>query len=659
MAGKEQKSASYQRSKLLGRARVASFPLVTGFKSGYRNREDITTLPPGVLVTGSQNVLTNTSQRVGIVKGYVLDGQRDTSGNPILSSYDWQRHTGDERHLRGGFDVLNSLGKLQYRYVASAGDKWNGNTFTAGQVYWIDLMTGLGNGTDDTGVRFRFAEFWDFSNELKSMLLFVNQTSNIFMWTGGVTTAASYTANTITKTGTKTWAQEGFLNTATYTRQVLINGTAYTYTGGAGTTTLTGVAPDPSGEPVQSVVTQNVVTTANSAISGIPASFQNDLIATVLNQVYLGGAQDNSVYVSKTNSFLDFTFSSPRAVGQGALLTLDAVPTAFAPESDSLFISAGLDFWYQTQFTLDANTNKQALNVTRLKTTARQASMRQEATTKIKNNIFYLSNEPITNSLGTAQNYLNDPQAQDLSFSIVNDMDAYDLTDASCYFHKKYAYLCVPKESLLRVYNMTDDGSVDVKTGNLIQNHYWEAPIGYAMSLLAVIEGDLYGHSYQSSNTFRLFDGYDFDGNTYEAIAAFSFENSGSRNFQKVSTSAFTEGYITSNTTLKQTLQDELTGGTTRDFIISGADTTIVQQPDDVASLGKDSLGKHSLGGEDVFTDQVTNPPKFRVYKTYNPKPYFEEQVRYSSLGVNQVWEIVAFGTDAKPASELPTQISE
>lgn len=690
---KPKQPATYNHSRQLGKAKANEFQFIKDFNRGYRNREDVTTLPQGVLVAGSQNVLTNTFQRVGAVKGFVLDGQRDTSGDPILSSYDWLRHTGDERHLRAGFAVQSALGKLQYRYVASAGDYYNGTTFTDGQVYWIDLMTGLGdlvtpdlleqssstdlvlesgsagdielanNGTADAStakVRFRFAEFWD-DTELLSMLLFVNSSSDIFMWTGGVATLKSATSNTLTLSGTDTWAQLGFLTGSTYTRQVLINGTIYSYTGGADTLVLTGVTPDPSGEVVNSVVTQNVVTVANSSITGLPAAFTNYIIKSLDNQVYVSATNRNEVYVSKVGTFMDFTFASPRAVGEGAILTLDSVPTAMIAQEQEMNISAGKDYWYVTQFRLSSDNALEDLSVQRVKTTSRQAAQSQEMTGKIKNNIFFVSFEPVVNQFGTQQNYLLSPQMQDLSFPIVNDLNAYDLTDASVFFFQKFAYVCVPKEGLMRVYNMTDEAALDLSTAAQTKgsNFYWEAPILYSMSLLSVIDGELYGHSYQSSNTFKLFSGYDFDGNTYECIANFSFENSGERHVRKASNSLFVEGYITSNTTLTATLQRELTGGSIADFPISGADTAIVQQPADVASLGKESLGKHSLGGEDVFTNPATNPPKFRVYKTFPRTPYFEEQKRFSSLGVNQVWELVSTGTDAMTTYENPSDITE
>lgn len=56
------------------KAKIKEFKLISDFPLGYRNREDKTNLPPGVLIEGSQNVLTDVTGRVGITKGYVLDG---------------------------------------------------------------------------------------------------------------------------------------------------------------------------------------------------------------------------------------------------------------------------------------------------------------------------------------------------------------------------------------------------------------------------------------------------------------------------------------------------------------------------------------------------------------------------------------------------------
>ena len=148
--------------------RENDFDLVSEFK-GYRHKEDITNLPPGYLIPGSQNVLTSTGgDKLTSRLGYTLDGQSDTSLAGVLGSYDWLTHSGFQRNIR----VAN--GKIQVRYVAAAGDKYLSNTFTAGQVYWLDLMT-------TTSDYVNFADWWDTTN-LYSLLLFVNRTTNVFVF---------------------------------------------------------------------------------------------------------------------------------------------------------------------------------------------------------------------------------------------------------------------------------------------------------------------------------------------------------------------------------------------------------------------------------------------------------------------------------------------
>jgi len=65
------------------------YTLVSDYKWGYRNLEDVTNLVPGVMITGSQNVFTNVSSRIEARKGYVVDGQVNNDATPITASFDW------------------------------------------------------------------------------------------------------------------------------------------------------------------------------------------------------------------------------------------------------------------------------------------------------------------------------------------------------------------------------------------------------------------------------------------------------------------------------------------------------------------------------------------------------------------------------------------
>jgi len=609
---------------------LSDFTVISDFL-GYRNKEDKTNLPPGFIVSGSYNVLSTTGGRFGVRRGYTIDGQADSTVEGITASYDWERHTGDERHVRAG----NS--KTQYRYVATAGDKWNGNTFTDGQVYWIDLQTSL------TSTALNFAEFWDFNTELKGFLLWVDGTSKIYEWTGGVTTAASYTVNTITKSGTTTWAEEGFYSGATST--VVINGTTYTYTGGASTTTLTGVTPDPSGEPVQSVVHQGIKTTNNSSMTGLPASFANAIIGNFRNQIYVGSFVNNSVYISKVNNYKDYSYTTPRVVGEGALLTLDAPPRAFVPQENNMYISAGKNQWYATQFVLSSDNQNESIDIQRLKTSPQQGARSQAAITKIKNSVVFLNFETSMDELGriVTENLVT-PDARNMSDPIKNDFDAYDWTNATMLYFKNFIYVAVPLENRVLIYNM--------------EKNYWEAPQILPVGYFAIIDGELYGHSYFVPETYKLFTGFNDNGLPINSRAYFSYQNYGTRTAKKNSQEMYVEGYISSNATITAYRTFEIDGcATSGSAMIKGTDS-IVCAPSSLASLGKVSLGKNPLGGDiNLFSEAL--PPKFRVVKTFAPVDFYEVQAGFGSEGKDMQWEILAFGFKVKRSVSDINEIRE
>lgn len=592
---------------------------------GFRNREDKTNLPPGYLVVGSQNVLTTTSGRVSIRKGYELDGQASSALAPILSSFDWIRYLGDERNVRAGFlTSAGNDGKLQFRYVAEGGEKIGAVTLTAGEVYWVDLLSSL------TSVKFNFTDYWD-NSAFISKLLFVNGGSNIWEWSGGVTTFASATVNTITKNGTETWGELGFTSTGS----VVINGNTYTYAGGFGTTTLTGVAPDPSGEPVDSLIFQSAVSTANSAMTSIPATLKNDNIATLRNQVYVGSFTARQVYVSKVNDYQDFSFTSPtRVVGEGALLTLDANFVAFSPQETSMYLSTSnnsSDIWYQTQFTLSSDLTKEDFQIVRVKTGPRQGAKSQAFITKTKNDVLYVSNEPSMDSLGRVVNIQATPQSEDISDSIRDSFDNYDFEDGSSIYFQNFVYVAIPKNNTVLIWNMV--------------KQWWEAPQILPISRFSIIEGQLYGHSYQTSQTFKLFTGYNDNGNPIDARAVFSYNNYGTRSAKKFFNEFYAEGYISSNSTLTANITYDIDGcATVTNYDILGNDTQIVCSLNSSASLGKSPLGKNPLGGDLSTVSATALPPKFRVIKTFPRNDFYEVQFSFSSLGVDQQWELLAFG---------------
>lgn len=189
---------------------------------GYVDSLDVTKLQDGVLIRGSQNVLIEDKSKIKLRGGYTLDGAADSTGsnNGIDGVTRFLDREGNERHLRSGNE------KLEYRY--------SGSYYTL-----LDSLT-------STDFCFAKNDFWN-NGELVVEKLFTNGTANIYSWTGAVTTFASATSNTITKQGTDTWAEAGFLQgnfgqcevriislTGMTGESITITtgGTAYTFTAG-------------------------------------------------------------------------------------------------------------------------------------------------------------------------------------------------------------------------------------------------------------------------------------------------------------------------------------------------------------------------------------------------------------------------------------------
>lgn len=632
-------NSSYGTARKLGAARAKEFSLVSSYKLGYRNREDVTNLPPGVLIVGSQNVLTNVSERVQIRQGYALDGAVSAVNAPVASSFDWLTKQNGERHLRAC--LLTSAandGKLQYRYVDSSG-----------AVTWRDLITGL------TSVSYNFTTFWDSTENLR-VALFVNGASQIQEWNGAITTFASATANTVTKQGTDTWLDTGFYTTGT--RSIVINGVSATYTGGEGTTTLTGVSVDFSASAVGSVIHQGVKTTSNSAMSGITSTFPNGLISTMNNQVFVGALTSSVMYMSAVNDYTNYTPSATRQVGEGDSLILDQNLVAFHVQGNenlaTMYVSAGTDIWYKitfTDFVSVVGPSGQLLGAVPIKTGKRQGAISQAFVSGMKNNTISVSNEPTIDLMGVMENYLTQIQTKNISDPIKLDVDSYDFTDGSIFYFQYYIYVAVPKEGLVLAYNLATNS--------------WDAPQTLPISRFYIVDGELYGHSYNTSESYKLFTGYadrvypGFAGFPIDAKAKFSYQNFGTRHALKNANSFYIEGYINTNTTLLCTITYELDGcATTKTFDVVGSDTQIVCIPRDSGSLGKSSLGKEKLGGSGSTSIQNL-PPKFRVEKTFDNTNFFECSFSFEILGTDQNFQLLAFGLKIGFASEEPVYIRQ
>lgn len=549
-----------------------------------------------------------------------------------------------------------TFAQLGFPYANSTlGDGTTGYTLsipTAGTKRYTYVSTGtnpnITSSTMPVGTRLMIPS----GPDAGSSIPITNIGTNFFEFATPNATTGSFTIGQITYDGG-------------YSHSVVAGGVTYAYTAGAQTNTILGVTPSPASIPTGTPLYDAPVFTLNAAMTSAPTGlWTNDFICMGgpnNNQVFLASKGANLVYVSQSNNYKDYAYTVPvRVAGEGALFTTDGPIRSMINQEDSVYVSAGIDEWYETQFVsttiVDSNTGEQYVTETaalpRLKTASQQATISQYATNKIQNDVIFISNEPILYSLGRVTNILITPQLTDLSFPIVNDMNSYDFTDAALFYFQQFVYMAVPKENLFRVYNMSNP-----------KNPYWEAPQLVPLSGFSSVGNMLLGHSYQTSESYVLFNGNadratdSNNGNPIAANATLAFQTDGIRSKSKSFNKFWTEGYISTNTTLKVgiTYRGGAPGNTgqavSQTLTINGNGSYVLTGGND-NSLGKFPIGSSSLGGDPTFTQARSLPPYFAVIPTFPRVPYLSYQPSFFSYGVGQNWELLSFGTNSSPASE-------
>lgn len=476
-------------------------------------------------------------------------------------------------------------------------------------------------------------------------------------------------------------AQQNFATQAGNPKYVVINGNSYQYLYAIGNS-LVGITPSPAAEPAQSIIWQKPINQYAANINGYTLD-TIDLISSLASQVYYGTLTDTNIFMSKVQDFLDCTSTTianftGSTQGDGAQILLDVPPTSFLPQVsnqniNTMSVFAGEDYLYNvdTTFgstTVGTGTNQQSIptqNVVAVsqKLTRKQAAQSQKFVTKNKNDIIYLSFSPSLNSFGLVDNLFQTQQVTNLSYPIINDMNMYDFTDGSVTYDKDFIYMTVPKEGLLRIYNQTDQTSYIGDTPSMQEtkrNFYWECPQTIPITGVVTINSELYGHSYQSSETYKLFSGYrdraisiGVGGAPILARATFCYNNYSSRFVPKLFKGYYLEGNISTNTTLNIGVYYDYSKNTSPTQTLQFLGTSInvlPAAPDN--SLGMVPLGINPLGTTLATSDPNGTPNPFRVIKDYTIQPFFQEQTSIYSNQLDGQWQIVAYGTNATTAPE-------
>lgn len=588
----------------------------------YVTSENPTNTDERHLVAGSRNVLIDETRKVKTRNGNSIYRDANSASNPVQNGATWNNSTGGEISLRAINGVL-------YADVGTI-DGVEVNDF-------IQITSGF-----STTKKPRFAPWYD-DGEALDILLFVWNDDNIYAWGGCIAVVESVTGTTITKEGTTTWAESRAFTTGS---KVLVNvrtSVEYTYTGGEGTTTLTGIA-DTTGIIAGDIMVQKVVITTNK-----PNSDRiNNTIFVFENQAVIGSETDEQVFISKNTDYTLFTYSAPRVAGEGALFTLDDPVRGFGELEDKLIIFAGRSSIYQAapQEITVGTTLAETFAVKKYQTGLGQGAQNQEVIQQVGNTLVYLSYEPALREMSSPSLLQAGNEPRTLSNPIKPDFDAEDWTDANAMWYKNAYYLSAPTNGRVYILQYREDADGKLR-------RFWQPPQTMFISSFVPINDLLYGHSSVVSETYRLFDPeWNSDEHSsgeklpIQCVAKFAYRNYGDRVAFKTFDEYYVEGEIGGSTEILQTLYYDFGGLTQRiEHTIDGSDYDIVLETLLRTSLAQQPLGQQPLGGS---TNAPEDASKFRVIFEQAREDFVEMQDTYETNDVDKYWSIISRGANAQ-----------
>ncbi len=353
--------------------------------------------------------------------------------------------------------------------------------------------------------------------------------------------------------------------------------------------------------------------------------------------------------------YVNIYFSLPaRKPGQGAVIHLDAIPIAFIPQENLMYVSERSGLFQTLEFQTSADLLTEEIVPDRLKTSFSNKVLKQGLVTHTKDSIAYINIENQLVDLGRVVNQFATPMSEILSQPIQNDFSFINFIqslngvgNAHINFADNKLFVCVPSVGFYWIYDYIYE--------------FWQPPQTGQFSSVSVINGQICAHSAISNETYILFSASNDNGFPFESIMALpynsdgrfpqtlrmlmnSYEDTGRRDRLKEYSKFFIEAYKTANTNLYGKVNLEWGN------CLGGPDLRLdpkICAPIDRASLGKSDLGKHGLAN-----DPLLELTKFHFFQPFNRQFAYEAQLIFHSSSPDNYWKVVSCGTNATLADQ-------
>lgn len=492
-----------------------------------------------------------------------------------------------------------------------------------------------------------------------------------------------YTAKLI-KQGTETWKEAGFATQISGEKKVVINGTEYTYTGNAESTSLflTGDVPSAFASLASGdIAIQPVIIQDNAPADG----YETDFLKVVNNQVLVGSYTSREIYISADIADsggsvpLDFSNTGSYVYGDPDKIYLDSPARGigvrngkviiFAGDSDLYVVTLNVNVTY-TYTGSDGGGRFIYQDVKKQKLPGLNAALGHEFIDNFGSELVWLDQNNQLRALGT---FTEQGEAKPtlLSLPVFEELKEDDFTGGHLRAVEDTIYITAPNTGRDWMYSIREVLNED---GSISSEKIWQPPQVRGISRFDVIDGVLYGHSNKNPQIYQVWDTeqwFDDDPSGeevgYACVARFAYRNHGSRFKIKQFNKIYFEGYMIEGVLLNCLVYSEYQGfESIQNVYINAADDP--ESEGDPAkfyagnpySLGDSPLGDNPLG-QGILEESSSQEliPKFRAITQINPVNAFEYLLEVYSAVSNARWELLVLGPNVVEAEQLPINLTK
>lgn len=586
--------------------------LFRGFQNKYDDSRNIGTFSIG------ENIVFDVNSNPTPRPGSEVLGSEAANSTPIKRAWTFETRDGYQYTLRT-YDT-----KLEYfLHGVSTDFSLLKGGFTSGLEFGYG---DIGKTVDDT-----------------AHTIFCNGTDGWYRFNGAFATVASVTVNTITKSGSSTWSSIGFYSTGT--RSFIANGQEFTYSGGEGTTTITGVSPDPS---AAGITTGNLVVQSPQLVSSL-ASFKGQVTMAHDGRLHARLETKKSVWnYSKLDDPFDWTAGSNDGDGGAKEVEFGGPIVAFAKLNEKALcfkkrLIKSLTF---EQFGSRVDAPRYGTFTPADDKSTNIGATNQKSTISTPFGVFFVTPDKRAVILtGVTQNF--QPQYVFLSDPIEPIFTQGLHNDATAIYVNNYLYYSFKSSP-----NSTFNDTVircDMSSFSLNGRFIWSTPfVGWNVSDWNTIFNDETGkydvlfHSSLNSSTYRVVDDKTDNNAAFTTTLRTHGEMFGSQNKQKRIGGGFVEIRMPEQAEILTTLLYDEDGVTSRtEYLLRGNMSEYSFNKSSYNPFGSSPFGSQKIGsnaennGYNTYRFELEVDPNIRFFKIF---------LQLSADGENFDYELVRYG---------------